>query len=117
MFDPDRPGWQNPRVLAILLVVFLSGGVCGALTMRQALKISYSGGYWKTSSMPYVYRLTKELKLSPEQQKQLQMILDDYARYHMDLQAQMDDWKATGRNQILKILNPDQRARFEELMR
>lgn len=59
--------------------------------------------------------LTKELKLNSTQCRQLKTILDDYARYHQDLQAQLDDWKATGKNQILRILDPEQRARFEQL--
>ena len=59
--------------------------------------------------------LTKQLNLTPEQCRQLKTVLDDYARYHQDLQAQLDDWKATGKSQILKILNPDQRERFERL--
>ena len=50
----------------------------------------------------------KDLKLSPQQCRQLKSILDDYARYHQDLQAQLDDWKATGKNQILRILDARQ---------
>jgi hypothetical protein len=118
MFDTDRPSWQNPRVLAILMLVFLSGAAVGALVMRVRLQDRLhpaSSTFWKNDTLLSYDRLTKELKLSPEQSRQLRSILDDYARYHQDLQAQMDDWKATGKNQILRILNSDQRARFEQL--
>lgn len=116
MFDTDRPSWQNPRVLVILLLVFLSGAAVGALTMRVGMRARHYGNNPQATSISYD-RLTrdKELNLSPEQCRQLKTILDDYARYHQDLQAQLDDWKATGKNQILRILNPGQRERFERL--
>lgn len=117
MFASDRPSWQNPRVLAILLLVFLCGAVFGALGMRASLYQSSrrSSPLWKNDTMLSYEKLTKELKLSPQQCSQLKTILDDYARYHQDLQAQLDDWKATGKNHILRILDPGQRARFEQL--
>lgn len=112
MFDTGKPSWQNPRVLAILLAVFLAGGVFGALTMRAGL---HGWMHGKNDSVLRYDKLTRELNLTPEQSRQLKTILDDYARYHQDLQAQLDDWKATGKNQILRILDPEQRARFEQL--
>lgn len=119
MFDTDRPSWQNPRVLAILVLVFLCGAVFGALSMRNILRArlhpASSSAFWRNDTPLSYDNLTKELKLSPEQRRQLRSILDDYARYRQDLQAQLDDWKATGKNQILQILDPDQRARFEQL--
>lgn len=118
MFDTDRPSWQNPRVLAILMLVFLCGAACGALTMRARLQVrtsSSSSSFWKNDTLLSYDLLTKELRLSTDQARQLRTILDDYARYHQDLQAQLDDWKATGKNQILRILDPGQRARFEQL--
>ena len=76
-----------------------------------------AGTFWNNDRLLSYDKLTKELKLRPQQCRQLKTILDDYARYHQDLQAQMDDWKATGKNQILRILDPDQRIRFEQLTR
>ena len=114
MFDTGRPSWQNPRVIAILLVVFLAGAVVGALTMREGLHRWIHPS--KTDTLLKYDRLTKELKLTPEQSRQLRAILDDYARYRQDLQVQLDDWQATGKNQILRILDPDQRVRFEKLV-
>ena len=119
MFDTDRASWQNPRVLGILLLVFLSGAVAGAVVMQQALhhRIHSPTVFWSTDRVLSYDNLTKELNLRPQQRQQLKTILDDYARYHQDLQAQMDDWKATGKNQILRILDPDQRIRFEQLIK
>src|SRR5947209_16154031 len=116
MFDTGRASWQNPRVFGILLAVFLAGAVLGALTMQSRLHARmHPSTSWKNESLLSYEKLTTELKLTPEQSRQLKTILDDYARYRQDLQAQLDDWKATGKNQILRILDADQRARFEKL--
>src|ERR1051326_3453512 len=91
MFDSDRPSWQNPRVLVILVLVFLSGAVVGALTMRAGLHArlhpASASSFWKNDTLLSYDRLTKDLNLTSEQRRQLKTILDDYARYHQDLQA------------------------------
>jgi hypothetical protein len=51
----------------------------------------------------------------PEQSERLKTILDDYAKYHEDLEAQIEDVRATGRTKIVQILTPEQRKRFEKL--
>ena len=119
MFDSDRASWRNPRVLGILLLVFLSGAIVGAAAMQLGLheRMHRARTFWNTDRLLSYDKLTKELQLRPQQSRQLKTILDDYARYHQDLQAQMDDWQATGKNQILRILDPDQRIRFEQLTR
>jgi hypothetical protein len=108
MFASDRPTWRNPRVLAILLLVFVSGAVCGGLTMRMMHR--------KHDASLFSYeKLTTDLKLRPDQCEHLKQILADMTRYHQDLQAQLDDWQATGKDKILKILDVGQRTRFEQL--
>ena len=119
MFDPQRPAWQNPRVHGILLLVFLSGAVFGALVMRLGMNYrvtAHGGGPSIGKGLSYD-RLTKDLQLSQDQCRQLRTILDDYARYHEDLEGQLEDWQATGKNQIIRILTPEQRQRFEQLIR
>ena len=60
-------------------------------------------------------RLTKDLNLTSEQADQLKSILDDMFRYHQDLDAQIEDVRATGKNRIRQILNPQQRQDFERI--
>ena len=43
-------------------------------------------------------------------------VLDDFMTYFQTLQAQMDDVRATGKQRIMKILNEDQKQRFEKLL-
>ena len=118
MYKSDSASWQNPRILVLLLSIFLCGAVVGAITMRSGLhdKIHRSS-YWKDDK-PQLFsyeKLKKELNLTSEQSERLKVILDDFVKYHEDLQAQIEDVRATGKNRIVQMLNPDQRQRFDEL--
>lgn len=61
-------------------------------------------------------RFNAELGLSPDQSQKISGVLEDYTQFYQSLQEQLDDTRATGKTQILEILNPDQRARFEKMM-
>jgi hypothetical protein len=120
MFADDRPAWQNPRILTTLLLVFLTGAVCGAITMSAGLhnvlhrdpKVTF----WQNGGAQLSYeRLKKELNLTPQQADSVRLVLDDFVKYHQDLQNQIEDVRATGKNRIMALLNPDQKQQFEKL--
>ena len=119
MLAADRASWQNPRILTTLVMVFLCGALAGAITMRSGLhdKLHRSAAaYWKDGQSEFSYdRLKRDLNLTPDQAGRLKTILDDFVKYHEDLQAQIEDVRATGRNRILQMLTPEQRRRFEQL--
>jgi uncharacterized membrane protein len=121
MLEPDRASWQNPRILGLLLMVFLLGGVVGALVMKVELHDRLHRTAAASSSQPAFEKLTydrlcKDLNLSTEQSNQLRSILDDYVKYNQSLQDQVQDARATGKSQILRILNENQRQHFEQLV-
>ncbi len=114
----SRPGWLNPKILTTLVLVFLTGAMAGAIGMRAGLheQLRRSAAYWRGDKADFSYdRLKRELDLTPEQSARLKTILDDFVKYHQDLEAQIDDVRATGRNRIVQILTPEQRKRFEQL--
>lgn len=118
MFASDQPSWQNPRILMLLVLVFLTGAMAGAIGMRAGLheQLHRSAVYWKGEKADFSYdELKKELNLSPDQSQRLKTILDDFVKYHEDLEAQIEDVRATGRNRIVQMLTPEQRKRFEQL--
>jgi Spy/CpxP family protein refolding chaperone len=118
MFASDRPGWQNPRILSTLVLVFLTGALAGAIGMREGLheQLHRGAAYWRGDKAEFSYQTLKtELNLTPEQSERLKTILDDFVKYHDDLEAQIEDVRATGRNRIVQILTPEQRKRFEQL--
>jgi hypothetical protein len=59
-------------------------------------------------------RFRKDLDLTPQQAEKFEIILDDYMKYISDLQEQMDEVRTHGRSQLMKVLNEDQRRRFEK---
>jgi Spy/CpxP family protein refolding chaperone len=119
MFGSDRPGWQNPRILTTLVLVFLTGALTGAIGMREGLheQLHRSAAYWRGGDKAeFSYqRLKTELNLTPDQSERLKTILDDFVKYHEDLEAQIEDVRATGRNRIVQMLTPEQRKRFDKL--
>jgi hypothetical protein len=76
-----------------------------------------AASYWKDDSTQlFSYdKLTKDLNLTSEQSERLKTILDDFAKYHEDLEAQIDDVRATGKNRIMQMLTPEQREKFKKL--
>jgi hypothetical protein len=102
-----------------LVLVFLTGAMAGAITMRAGLheKMHRSApSYWRDGRNEFSYdMLKKELDLTPDQSERLKTILDDFVKYHEDLQAQIEDVRATGKNRIIQMLDTRQRQRFEQL--
>jgi Spy/CpxP family protein refolding chaperone len=124
----DRISWSNPRVLAVLLLVFLSGGLSGAITLRLARATRLNNppprpAVTTTSNAPswnnkdgFLGKCKKELNLTPDQAKKMSAVLDDYKMYYQNLQEQLDEVRATGKGRILEILDPEQKQKFEKLL-
>ena len=111
----NRTSWSNPKVLAALLLVFLCGAAFGALALRLTARSSGRAS-GPDSVAKSVSKFQHELNLTPEQAGKLEIILDDYMKYMHDLQSQMDDVRAHGKEMVLKILNEEQRKKFEKLI-
>ena len=116
MTAAERPGWQDPRILAMLFFVFLAGAAVGALTMRFGLhdKMHPHPRLADASTLSF-NELRTELNLTDDQAEKLRSILDDFVAYHHDLEAQVESYRATGKNRIMQILTPEQRSRFEKI--
>jgi Spy/CpxP family protein refolding chaperone len=104
---------QNPKIgIAFTLVlVFLVGAVVGALAMNLGVhKGLHRVPFWTDPGRQIsLQRLQKELDLTPEQTDQLKTALDDFSRYYQDVLA-------IGKTSIYKILNEQQKHKFDQLM-
>jgi hypothetical protein len=104
---------QNPKVgIAFTLVlVFLVGAVVGALAMNFGVhKGLHRVPFWTDPGKQIsLQRLQKELDLTPDQTEQLKTALDDFSRYYQDVLA-------IGKTSIYKILNEQQKHKFDRLM-
>ncbi|PYU76245.1 MAG: hypothetical protein DMG49_01700 [Acidobacteria bacterium] len=67
-----------------------------------------------------VQRLTQELNLRPEQQKQLDAIMAsvqaEYKAIHQSTDPQINEARQKGRERIREILTPEQKPKFEEFL-
>lgn len=84
------------------LLVFLCGGLVGALTMnvitrqRAPKPLSISLDEWK------------QLDLTEDQKRQITSILDDFSHFY-------DNLLADGNTRVLRILTPEQRVKFDRM--
>ena len=113
----SHASWRNPRILAMLFMVFLAGGAIGALTMRQVHRKFHETPTFepKRGTQLSYDQLKDDLNLSPDQAAKLKSILNDFVSYNQELESQIEDYRATGKNRIRSILNPTQQQQFERL--
>ncbi|MBI4903804.1 MAG: hypothetical protein HY820_09220 [Acidobacteria bacterium] len=115
----DHPTWQNPRILCILLLVFVCGAMAGAVTMRLGFgkNFRYDPTYWAGDGKEIsLERYRRELDLTPEQARQMELVLNDFVMYYQTLKEQMTEVRASGKNRILQILNEEQRQKFLRML-
>lgn len=116
MTGDRRPTWHHPKVLVLLLVVFLCGGAAGSLVTRLISPRSTASA-WKDGGKTFTLEmLKKDLDLTPEQAAQIETVLDEFVLYYQNLQGQMDDFRADGKERILRVLTPAQREKFNRKM-
>ncbi|MBM3738597.1 MAG: hypothetical protein FJW39_22695 [Acidobacteria bacterium] len=110
--------WRNTRILSLLLLVFLTGSAAGALGFRFVNRQpAKPGPSWKEGGKEIsLQRLRKDLDLTGDQTKEVEVVLDDFMMYYQTLQAQMDEVRANGKERILRILDPAQREKFKSMM-
>ena len=111
--------WKNQRVMLTLLLVFLCGFLAGGLLMRVGIGryVKKQAPLAQVASKEFALgRLTKELDLSAEQRKRLELVLDDFVKYVQMLQVQMDEARADGKDRIMQLLNAEQKTKFERML-
>src|SRR5580698_1126155 len=103
----------NPKLVATisLTLVFLCGGVVGALVMDLAVPNRQRPAAFETPQGQTMYfeHLQKELDLTPAQSEQGKAILGDVWQYYRTVLSEC-------RGRIDTILTRDQRVKFERLL-
>jgi hypothetical protein len=106
-------------VLVVLALIFLCGAAIGAAVTRTYL-------HSKMFPAPEQHAIEQarrfglqglktELHLTPEQERAITKILDDYGKYYQNIEDQRDDVAEMGRQRILEVLNDQQKKRFTEI--
>jgi Spy/CpxP family protein refolding chaperone len=107
---------MNRKAILLVTMVFVLGVVVGAAGYYIA-----AGQVSAKPRATVVQRLTTELSLSAEQQKQVSDILDEtrkkYDSIYGPVRPQMEAARQEGRQKIRAILTPEQQVKFEEHLR
>ena len=119
---------NNRKALGLIALVFVLGVALGAvghsLADRRVLGArTQSPALLQPRPNPPrgVARLTNELNLTPDQQKQIGEILADMQRrydiIHEQMNPQFEQIREEGHDQIRQVLTPEQRPKFEDFLR
>jgi hypothetical protein len=104
-----RPN-EKIAILSFVLV-FFCGMVMGAVVMSLSGHATLHGSPPLASGLSMSVREWKEeLNLTDQQTDQLTSILDDFSHYY-------DYVLADGNSRIMQILNPEQRRKYEQMLR
>lgn len=119
MLRRDQTGWSNPKVLAVLAVIFLCGAAFGSAITRSYL---HSHMFHQRSDRAIemarqvgLQRLKSVLNLSPSQERTVTDVLDDYGKYYQNIEDEREDVAELGKQKILAVLTPDQKKRFKQI--
>jgi len=111
------------KAVVLVFVVFLLGIALGALGTYVVTTRVLAARPQSASRTPAntVAMFTRDLNLNPDQQKQIQAILSDtrarYAALHDKLDPEYEQVRQEGRERVREVLTPDQRPKFEDLLR
>jgi Spy/CpxP family protein refolding chaperone len=119
--DANQGSRKAVLLVSVLFVLGIALGSVGtylvtarALAARPQATLAHTPGH--TMAM-----YTRDLNLSADQQSQIQAILSDtrahYAALHEKLDPEYEQVRKQGRDRIRQLLTPEQRPKFEDLLR
>jgi len=107
-------------VAVVFLLGVLLGGVVGYVFAHHPVSANAPLSPQERRAQK-VEELTRVANLTPEQRQQLEAILTqlhgEYKALHEQSDAQIDQARQKGRNQIRAILTAEQKPKFEEFLR
>jgi Spy/CpxP family protein refolding chaperone len=114
---------SNRKAVLLVFVLFVLGIALGSVgtyvVTSHVLAARPQATQARTSD--HMALFTRDLNLNPDQQSQIQAILNDsrsrYAELHEKLDPEYEQVRQQGREHIRQVLTPEQRPKFEELLR
>jgi len=118
----DASNGSRKAVLLVCLVFVLGIALGGVgiylVTARVQAARAQATGHSPANTMAMY---TRDLNLTPDQQKQIQAIISDtrahYAELHDKFDPEYERVRQEGRERIREALTPEQRPKFEDLLR
>ena len=113
VLDQSVGRWIDPKLACAitLSLVFLCGGVAGALVMDLGIhRPSRAPAFGTVAGKAVSFdRIQKELKLTPAQSEQMQSVLNDFWQYYRTVLSE-------GKTRVELLLTDQQRQKFERLL-
>ena len=116
----------NRKAVLLVFVLFVLGIALGSVgtylvTMRVQAARPQATATLAHNPAHTMAMYTRDLNLNPDQQSQIQAILNNmrarYAELHEKLDPEYEQVRQQGREQIRQLLTPEQRPKFEDLLR
>jgi Spy/CpxP family protein refolding chaperone len=114
----------NRKAVLLVFVLFVLGIALGSLgtyvvTTRVLAARPQTAAAHSPAHTMEMY--TRDLNLNADQQNQIQAILNDtrahYSALHEKLDPEYEQVRQQGRDRIRQLLTPEQRPKFEDLLR
>jgi Spy/CpxP family protein refolding chaperone len=113
----------NRKAVLLVFVLFALGIALGSVgTYLVTTRVLAARPQATSAHNPgHMELFTRDLNLNPDQQNQIQAILNDtrarYAELHEKLDPEYEQVRHEGRQRIRQVLTPEQRPKFEDLLR
>jgi Spy/CpxP family protein refolding chaperone len=112
MRQDDDASWSNPKILLVLVLIFVCGTAVGSAITQRVIHSRIT----RTKSMEVQLKdLKSSLSLTAEQQQIVNKELDDYAKYYQNIEEERANVARYGKERIFKVLTPEQQKKFNEI--
>ena len=119
--DANRGNRKAVLLVFILFVLGVALGSVGTYVVTAHVQAARPHASLAHNYAGTVALFTHGLSLSPDQEKQLEAIFNDmrgnYQALHQKLDPEYEQVRQQGRDRIRQILTPEQRPKFEDLLR
>ena len=118
MLDPKLAACKG-KCLGLVAAIFVFGMMAGAFSLKLAER------YWvRPAGLTLdgaekelaVQHFSRELELSEVQARDIENILDEFIMQQSNLMTEFRNSRLSGQEQIIRVLNEDQRRRFQKVL-
>jgi len=114
-------GGVKAILLGLIFVLGLTAGALGLRLYERSYGVSVEGRWGRFDRERYVSLLTRDLRLTSDQRKELDRILDDtraeFVKLRETIRPQVQEIKERARARIRQMLTPDQQQGFEAFLK
>jgi len=119
--DANQSSRKAVLLVSVLFVLGIALGSVGTYVVTTRVLAARPQATLAHNPAHTMRMFTRDLNLTADQQSQIQAILNDtraqYAGLHEKLDPEYEQVRQQGREKIRQLLTPDQRPKFEELLR